>query len=799
VAIGRDTRKPHRFEYDQANNLTTFRFPDDSATRFTYDDQGRLVAVRDRNGNQTRYGYSEAGQPTAIIDPLGNETRFEYDEWNLPSAILFPNERRHEFEYDLKGFLRQMFEDGREHANFSVDEEGGTVDVEYTDGTEAHFVLSDGRVVEAANETCKVKFEYDDQDRILREETDGQTVTYLRNEVGALTGILTPEGKKLTFERDKEHRVRRIIDWSGGSYEIGYESNGALARIGYPNGSVVEQRSTPIGLPEFLEVTSPRSRGEAITSCRWEYDECDRLKSETKDGKSCEYRYDHEGRLVETMGLGLAGTQFYGLDANGNRLQDEEGDCEFNGLNQLVRRGKQRFQYDGRGHMSAGTCPKGPATYTYNGRDQLIAVATSTGETRYAYDAFGRRIRKESGGSITRYVWAGWQLLSEITTEEERSTRRDFLMFPERPCPLAMRVNGEVYYLHPGRRAEPTCMTDGHGEVVWKAVHDAFGEAHVEIEKVPQPWRLAGQYYDQETGLHYALARYYYPELGRYLTLDPLRVDGGSLNFYTYCDGDPVNRLDPTGGFIFCAIIIGAVIGAAIGAGIEAYRQHKTKGKIDDGWAIAKAALIGGAVGAIGGGVGAAIEAGIGATTVAGLAGAGALSGMGASAVEQCAEAALTGDVPTATDFLTNVVIGGAIGAVTAGIGGLLARRVRQVRFRRMREASRFLKDSKVPRKVRRQVIKAFKSDAKVETLTKDIKVHRYYGGKADPRGRWLTPQTLKNPAKKLALPPGSTAEKVKSWTIPKGTKVLTGRAARNFGQPGGAKQIYVPDPSVLK
>ncbi|MDA2928269.1 hypothetical protein MYX78_13760, partial [Acidobacteria bacterium AH-259-G07] len=62
-------------------------------------------------------------------------------------------------------------------------------------------------------------------------------------------------------------------------------------------------------------------------------------------------------------------------------------------------------------------------------------METPSTQIRYAYDAFGRRISKERDGKLTRYVWAGHQLLSEITTDGEKTTRTDYLMFPERPFP----------------------------------------------------------------------------------------------------------------------------------------------------------------------------------------------------------------------------------------------------------------------------------------------------------------------------------------------------------------------------
>ncbi|SCC34099.1 RHS repeat-associated core domain-containing protein, partial [Gilliamella intestini] len=55
-----------------------------------------------------------------------------------------------------------------------------------------------------------------------------------------------------------------------------------------------------------------------------------------------------------------------------------------------------------------------------------------------------------------------------------------------------------------------------------------------------------GQYYDEETGLHYNLNRYYDPFTGRYITQDPLGILGG-LNSYQYAGSDPINWVDPLG------------------------------------------------------------------------------------------------------------------------------------------------------------------------------------------------------------------------------------------------------------
>ena len=59
-------------------------------------------------------------------------------------------------------------------------------------------------------------------------------------------------------------------------------------------------------------------------------------------------------------------------------------------------------------------------------------------------------------------------------------------------------------------------------------------------------FRLPGQYYDAETGLHYNRFRYYSPDIGRYIRPDPIGQAGG-LNLYAYVENDPINRDDPLG------------------------------------------------------------------------------------------------------------------------------------------------------------------------------------------------------------------------------------------------------------
>jgi RHS repeat-associated protein len=137
-----------------------------------------------------------------------------------------------------------------------------------------------------------------------------------------------------------------------------------------------------------------------------------------------------------------------------------------------------------------------------------------------------------------------------------------------------------IFYVHNDHLGTPQVITDDQQAVVWQAYYDPFGKATITTETITNNVRFPGQYYDQETGLHYNLRRYYDPYSGRYITSDPIGLAGG-LNTYGYTYQNPVNYIDTdglialnpvtgAGGGFVVAGPIGAVIGGLAG-GVALY------------------------------------------------------------------------------------------------------------------------------------------------------------------------------------------------------------------------------------
>ena len=121
-------------------------------------------------------------------------------------------------------------------------------------------------------------------------------------------------------------------------------------------------------------------------------------------------------------------------------------------------------------------------------------------------------------------------------------------------CPVAS-ASGEsaMYFVHSGHLGTPLKLTDESGTVVWAADYSPFGKASLQVSSVANNVRLAGQYSDLETGLHYNYFRDYDPNIGRYVKSDPIGLRGG-YNTYVYVSNNPLRISDPLGLRGMCGI-----------------------------------------------------------------------------------------------------------------------------------------------------------------------------------------------------------------------------------------------------
>jgi len=146
----------------------------------------------------------------------------------------------------------------------------------------------------------------------------------------------------------------------------------------------------------------------------------------------------------------------------------------------------------------------------------------------------------------TDFLWQGLRLLQERSGDSQSL----YLYEPDSYAPLA-RVDGkgkdaQLYYFHTDQIGTPLDVSDAEGQLVWQATYKAWGEVETyHTHSIEQNLRFQGQYFDQETGLHYNTFRYYDPVVGRFTAQDPIGLLGGN-NLYQYAE-NPVKWSDPLG------------------------------------------------------------------------------------------------------------------------------------------------------------------------------------------------------------------------------------------------------------
>ncbi len=141
-------------------------------------------------------------------------------------------------------------------------------------------------------------------------------------------------------------------------------------------------------------------------------------------------------------------------------------------------------------------------------------------------------------------------------TRGDGTPLRTYVWLEERPMAVmehaALSTPPRTLYLQLDHLDTPRLARDAAGTIHWRWDSDGYGSAAATEDPDGNGkatvinLRFPGQYYDQESGLHYNWNRYYSPRMGRYISSDPIGVEGGG-NSYGYVGGNPLSGIDPSG------------------------------------------------------------------------------------------------------------------------------------------------------------------------------------------------------------------------------------------------------------
>ncbi len=269
---------------------------------------------------------------------------------------------------------------------------------------------------------------------------------------------------------------------------------------------------------------------------RYEYDPAGEL-SRTLDKLRGETQYEYEANgqlLARNTGRVVDGEEFR-YDAAANRLNFNTSRFDHVKDNRLKQWANHEYKYDAWGNLIEKTVGIVRwQTFTYDCENRLVKTETMAdtqveSTSSYQYDSLDRRVAKQSEikgrTDHKRFLWQGLRMLREESPGQSSLYLYELGSY----APLARvdekegEVENKVYYFHTDQIGTPLEMTDAEGQIVWQAKYRAWGAVEkLVVNEVEQNLRFQGQYFDVETGLHYNTFRYYDPEIGRFITQDPI-------------------------------------------------------------------------------------------------------------------------------------------------------------------------------------------------------------------------------------------------------------------------------------
>ncbi|MFD5904695.1 polymorphic toxin-type HINT domain-containing protein [Streptomyces microflavus] len=549
-----------KYGYDAAGRQNHMEDPDKGISDTAYDQGGRPVTVTDGRKVTLTTTYDELGRPTELLQGTTKRADWEYDKASKGLGQLYSTSR-------YEGSARYMstvvgynafYKPTISRVTIPAAEGALAGTYEWTDiynpntghlmesshpamgGLPAEDVINAyghasglPMAVSAGGDTLLSSVTYDHYGRPAKKELGafGRHL-WLTSEYDEHTGDLT---RALA---DREAAPGRIDD-----VRYSYDPAGNVTRIGTTTG----QDATAVDDTQCFARDALRQVIEAWTATdnctatapvpaviggpdpywtTYTYDVVGNRKTETQHTAAAGPASD----IVRTYATPKAGTHnLPGVSQTGAQARtetytyDDAGNME---TRKIGNAAPQALKWDAEGHLQSVTQATQTSSYLYGSGGDRIVRRDSTGTTLYL--PFGNELHLDKAGKVsgTRYYAAGGET-------------------------VAMRTGGKLTFLvGDHHRTTTTQVSADASQTVTRRKTTIFGAPR---GIAPSTWSgdkgFVGGTMDKDSGLTHLGAREYDPDLGRFVSVDPLfdLTDPQQMNGYTYANNDPITKWDPDG------------------------------------------------------------------------------------------------------------------------------------------------------------------------------------------------------------------------------------------------------------
>jgi RHS repeat-associated protein len=566
--------------YNANGSVHTITDANGATTTYTYDNLGRRTGVTDADEQESHTTYDKRGLVTAQTNPLGHVTSYVYDVRGQRISTTDAEDHQWAWTYDAVGNLLTQTDANGDVQTTSYDENGQPITRAFTGSSEPSIATTyddAGRPVVLTRGDRSLSYVYDEQGYIIAETSAktgtgaySRTISRSYDQAGRLvTTTLPGASAPVGYSYDNAGRLTGVTDAQGSTVSYSYDAAGRLTDTTFPGTGRSQTTSyNEAGEPATLElnlglsgtrtieygydkrgnVTSiDDTTGSVATAGTLQYDDLARLTAEEyvktpASGPNTatlrEYTYDAAGNRSELAKSTTSGTD----PPVTSSVQYSYDDAE-----RLLTAGTTTYSYDDNGQLQtttdSATTPASVATYGFNRAGEI----TTEGGSSFEYDPLGRRVASTTGGTTTNTVFDGSAIAQRYTGStldaEYTRTPGGSLLSQYDPAVLVDPTN----VVYTDLLGSPVALNNGLS-TTWSGAYNAFGDLRENTGNAAFSY-LGNTANPSGTTLDFN-ARSYDPELGRFLSVDPVEGSGGSpqtLNPYAYGENSPYTSPDPSG------------------------------------------------------------------------------------------------------------------------------------------------------------------------------------------------------------------------------------------------------------
>ncbi|WP_255283733.1 RHS repeat-associated core domain-containing protein, partial [Saccharomonospora azurea] len=579
------------YRYDPAGNLTGITDPGGNAWEFDYDLRGRQVQMDDPDKGVTTKKFDAAGQLVETTDARGETLAIDYDVLGRKTAVhegSLDGPKRAEWAYDT--------------AEWGIGRLASST--RYVDG-EAYVRKTS--VYDALYQPLKTQI-------VIPESEEGLGGTYTTaasyRPDGSLGGIGYAEAGDLSEETysliyDDLGFLRTSHGGLSGQGNTDYVTDTQYTRYGELQRTQLGKQGQRVWLSRYYHEHTRRLARTIVdaelpkpmqSDTRYSYDPAGNVTSIADaplDGLAdvqC-FRYDHLRRLVEAwtptgdctldpaveaLGGPAPYWHSFAYDEVGNRMSQVEhtsdgdtvheyaypdGGHALESVTSQFPSGSttlEQFAYDESGNTVRRTSVDGEQTLEWDAEGNLVKSTKDEVVTEFLYDADGQRLIRRDPDGATLYL-EGQELRWDRESGETTTTR--YYSFGD--STVAMRTEAGLTWLLGDHQGTSQFAVDAQSMQVTRRWQLPFGGPRGPEVEFPGEKGFVGGTIDDSADFVTLGARQYAPELGRFLSVDPLMdpTDPQQMHGYTYSNNSPITYSDPSGLFLewFTKVVSSAV------------------------------------------------------------------------------------------------------------------------------------------------------------------------------------------------------------------------------------------------